>query len=643
MSDLYIPEKTRAHMVNGAAKGNRHDTMFKIAMPLLGQGMSPDAVFAQIRATIPDADKTDREIRDVIEWCLKKQPEPSGYGDEKPSPAKRQWNPRPAEKQEPKKTPLEAVRHCIGDAWMSETAWTARSKVPIPSDPAGQMRALLLALYEPEERVNLVKEFFIGEDKKAKPHGGGKTMTRDEWLNYIADRGVPKSESGIWIRPNPCGGGTGKDGSITDADVLAWRFAFLESDILSTAEQLSFYARTGLPIAALITSGGENSCHAWVRVDAKNLEDYREKVKNLYAVVEAYGMDKANKNASRLSRLPGARRTVGAFGDGMQRLIYLDGECRGDVLTEQFLSNMATVLRHPPPAKMPMKDSVFAASDRYDDLMRNKGKNGLMTGFTAFDTVAGGLKKKRVYVVAAESKCGKSTFAFNILNHVSVHNRLPSALFSMEMDRDEITDILVALNGCIDRNVFNTGNFYQSDVERAQTALMKIQEAPLYIFDEPNQTTESMRSECVRLISGGVDLQLVCADYLQLADPGPEFFNLPREQQVAKMAKDFRGICKDLNVPVILISQINDDGKLRESRAVGHAAHAVMILEEMDPSNNGTERKLRLKVERARSMPRGEYPILFEVLYSRMSDGDHSVEREKPSVPQGNIRKSRSF
>lgn len=643
MSDIYIPEKTKEKMANGAAKGNRHATMIQIAMPLVGAGMHPDAIYAQLRNTFPDRDKSEKELRDVIEWCLQKNPEPSGYGDHRQELPKRQWAPasKPS-KSEPKKSPLEAARHCIGDAWMSEAAWVAKSKVAIPADPADQCRMLLLTLYGPDDKVNIVGKHFIAEDGKAKPHGSGKSLTRDEWMNYIAEHGVPKSKAGIWIRPNPCGNGSGKDGAITDSDIQDFRFAFLESDILSATEQLSFYARTGFPIAAIVSSGGESSCHAWVRVDAKDLDDYRQKVKIIYDVVEPYGMDKANKNASRLSRLAGAHRTVGASGDGIQKLIYLDGECRGDVITQEFLDKTAEILKHPPPPKTPMMEAALAAGDRYDELMSNKGKSGLMTGFEAFDRMSGGLKRKRVYVVAAESKCGKSSFAFNILNHVSVRNELPAALFSMEMDRDEITDILVALNGSVDRNVFNTGNFYSGDVERAMCALKKIGAAPLYIFDSPTQTTESIRADCSRLISSGVDLQLVVADYLQLCDPGPDFRNLPREQQVATMAKDFRAICKDLNVPVILISQINDDGKLRESRAVGHAAHAIMILEEMDPSDHGVERELKLKIERARSMPRGDYPILFEVLYSRMSDGTHSVEK-KEQVKQGDLRKNRKF
>ena len=115
---------------------------------------------------------------------------------------------------------------------------------------------------------------------------------------------------------------------------------------------------------------------------------------------------------------------------------------------------------------------------------------------------------------------------------------------------------------------------------------------------------------------------------------------MSREQQVAVMGQAFRALCSEVDVPVIVISQVNDDGKLRESRAVGHAAHAIMLLEEMDPSNNGPERELRLKIERARSMPRGEYPILFEVLFSRMSDGKHSTEKKEPEQ-QNNLRKSK--
>jgi hypothetical protein len=112
---------------------------------------------------------------------------------------------------------------------------------------------------------------------------------------------------------------------IADANVTAFRFALVESDTLSLDLQLALFARLPVPVAAILSSGG-CSYHAWVRVDAENLGEYRQTVSRLLGLVARFGVDEKNKNPSRLSRLPGAKRVIGAAGDGIQRLLYLNPE-----------------------------------------------------------------------------------------------------------------------------------------------------------------------------------------------------------------------------------------------------------------------------------------------------------------------------
>lgn len=166
----------------------------------------------------------------------------------------------------------------------------------------------------------------MSEEKKARPVGAGKTCKRNDWLRNIRDRGVPEGKGGTWIRPNPVQTkGSGKGGACTDADVKAFRFALLESDVLSPILQLSLFAKLKLPIAAIISSGGR-SYHAWVKVDCANAEEYRKTTDRMLSLLKPFGIDQGNKNPSRMSRLPGAKRTIGAIGDGEQRLIYLNPE-----------------------------------------------------------------------------------------------------------------------------------------------------------------------------------------------------------------------------------------------------------------------------------------------------------------------------
>jgi hypothetical protein len=107
--------------------------------------------------------------------------------------------------------------------------------------------------------------------------------------------------------------------------VTAHRFALIESDKLPLGLQLSFYGKLRLPVAALYSSGGK-SIHCLIKMDCANADEYREQVARILKMLLPYGFDSANKNPSRLSRLPGASREIGANESGEQRLIYLNPE-----------------------------------------------------------------------------------------------------------------------------------------------------------------------------------------------------------------------------------------------------------------------------------------------------------------------------
>jgi hypothetical protein len=110
---------------------------------------------------------------------------------------------------------------------------------------------------------------------------------------------------------------------ISDANVTAHRFALLECDAIPLDMQFSLFARIPLPIAAILGSGGR-SLHAWVKVDCGDAGEYKSIVARMLALLSRFGVDPKNKNTSRLSRLPGVVRRIGAGGDGRQRVFYLN-------------------------------------------------------------------------------------------------------------------------------------------------------------------------------------------------------------------------------------------------------------------------------------------------------------------------------
>ena len=201
---------------------------------------------------------------------------------------------------------------------------------PVRLDDEWTRDAALLAsyLYRSDERLNFVDRYTLKEGK-AVPASIGETLPQPEFVARLQE-GPPPCPAGGWLRMNPVDGhGTG------DANVTAYRFALMESDALPPDVQLSLWARLPLPIAAILTSGGR-SVHAWVKVDAECIDDYRNATARLLATLARFGVDGQNKNPSRLSRMPGALRTIGAAKDGRQRLLYLNPEPKQEAICPQL-------------------------------------------------------------------------------------------------------------------------------------------------------------------------------------------------------------------------------------------------------------------------------------------------------------------
>lgn len=309
MSTSSIPLYTRAELSNPAAPGGRHAQMVKIALPLIGSGLSPKAVFIQLREkydqTVPDS-----EIHSIVKWACGKNPKPSGYGayPYHNSPAPRQKHPVTRE------SATSAVKRYLKGFFCDEAdLWHVSPWRPL-DDPALDALPLMAGLFHGDEMVNVCTE-----------HGIGITQRRDDWMRTIRNGGVPSGSIGCLFRPNPVSGTpTGDNGGWTDKDVTAYRFALLESDILSCELQLAVLARLPLPIAAIIFSGGK-SYHALVRVAATDSVTYRQDVRRMFVVLRPLGFDQSTGNPSRMSRLPGAMRA-----SQQQRLIYLNPDAVGD-------------------------------------------------------------------------------------------------------------------------------------------------------------------------------------------------------------------------------------------------------------------------------------------------------------------------
>jgi hypothetical protein len=175
---------------------------------------------------------------------------------------------------------------------------------------------LIDQLFQSSELVNIVTNPIV-ENGKARPGDAGLTLERNEWEKRLLNPATWQA-GGAWLRMNPMDGQ-----GVADANVTAFRYALIECDAVPLELQLSLLAKLSLPIAAILTSGAR-SIHAWVKIDAANADEYRRDVSRLLASLAKFGVDGKNKNPSRMSRLPGVVRCIGAHGDGRQQLYYLN-------------------------------------------------------------------------------------------------------------------------------------------------------------------------------------------------------------------------------------------------------------------------------------------------------------------------------
>jgi replicative DNA helicase len=269
------------------------------------------------------------------------------------------------------------------------------------------------------------------------------------------------------------------------------------------------------------------------------------------------------------------------------------------------------------PLENPMAADIYKSLTRYQDIIANQGKLGVQTGFTMFDQSSGGLKPGQMTVVAAETNGGKTTYTLNIIYNALLAG-VGVAMFSLEMDRDEMIDMLVSRHCGVNRDVFNTGKFSESDQAKMVGGYGQMQSFPLWIFDAPVQTTSDMEASLLAL-KGKVGLMVV--DYLQIATPTDE--REPREQQVAKMARAIRVLAKKFKIPVIVLSQLNEDGKIRESKALAHEANTIIILDADVP-------RMTMKIVKGRSIRRGSYELDYQPHICTVSSPPIIAAKDRP-------------
>jgi len=240
---------------------------------------------------------------------------------------------------------------------------------------------------------------------------------------------------------------------------------------------------------------------------------------------------------------------------------------------------------------VPLEDLLQPTMDEIDAIASNGGiARGVATGFTELDEVTNGLHAGQMIIVAARPGVGKSTLGLDFLRSCSIKHRMASVIFSLEMSKSEIVMRLLSAEAKIKLADMRSGRMSDDDWTRLARRMSEISEAPLYIDDSPNLTMMEIRAKARRL-KQRADLRLVVVDYLQLMTSGKKVES--RQIEVSEFSRQLKLLAKELEVPVVAISQLNrgpeqrTDKKpllsdLRESGSLEQDADMVILLNRPD-------------------------------------------------------------
>ncbi|MDP9432070.1 MAG: replicative DNA helicase [Actinomycetota bacterium] len=280
---------------------------------------------------------------------------------------------------------------------------------------------------------------------------------------------------------------------------------------------------------------------------------------------------------------------------------------------------------------LPLEQLLQPALDEIESIGNRGGAMvGVPTGFKDLDDITNGLHPGQLIIIAARPAVGKSTLGLDFARSASIKNNLASVIFSLEMSRTEITMRLLSAEARVPLHHMRTGRMTDEDWARMARRMGEVAEAPLFIDDSPNLTMMEIRAKARRLKQRH-DLRLVIIDYMQLMQSSRRVEN--RQQEVSEISRSLKLLAKELEIPVVAMSQLNrgpeqrTDKKpqlsdLRESGSLEQDADAVVLLfrEDMFERESPRAGEADLILAKHRNGPTATVTVAFQGHYSRFVD-----------------------
>ena len=250
----------------------------------------------------------------------------------------------------------------------------------------------------------------------------------------------------------------------------------------------------------------------------------------------------------------------------------------------------------------PIKDALIESVMNLEQLYNRKQSiTGVSTGFIQLDYKTAGLHGSELILVAARPAMGKTAFALNIATNAALRANVPVAIFSLEMSKEQLVTRILASEAMVDSNKIRTGKLEEEDWEKIANAIGPLSESEIYIDDTPGISVMEIRTKC-RKLKMEKNIGLVVIDYLQLIQGSNKRSSGSREQEIAEISRSLKILAKELNVPVIALSQLSRAveqrpdhrpmlSDLRESGSIEQDADIVMFLYRDDYYNKESEKK----------------------------------------------------
>lgn len=269
---------------------------------------------------------------------------------------------------------------------------------------------------------------------------------------------------------------------------------------------------------------------------------------------------------------------------------------------------------------------LSASFDRLDELHKDKGKlRGVPTGYRDLDNILAGLQPSDLIILAARPSMGKTAFALNLAHNVALKAEMPVLIFSLEMSKEQLVDRLLASEAGVNAWNLRTGNLTDDDFEKIGHAMGTLSEAQILIDDSPGISVSDMRTKA-RREAHRQPLGLIIVDYLQLMSGGARFHGESnRVQEISEISRGLKGIARELNVPVIALSQLSRSvesrspqipqlADLRESGSIEQDADVVAFIYREEYYNPETENKniAKILIKKHRNGPTDDIELYFD-------------------------------